>query len=84
MRNVGRASMASEHQRDLVALMPDATFEDALEVMQSARLIKSAEEIAWFEKGGAFTDRAIAAIEGNLKPGMPEDQLSVSHPQRRA
>ena len=77
VRNVGRASMASEHQRDLVALMPDATFEDALEVMQSARLIKSAEEIAWFEKGGAFTDRAIAAIEGNLKPGMPEDQLSA-------
>jgi len=76
VRNVGRASMASEHQRDIVCFMPEATFEDALEVMQSARLIKSAEEIAWFEKGGAFTDRAIEAIEQNLKPGMPEDQLS--------
>jgi Xaa-Pro aminopeptidase len=76
VRNVGRASMASEHQRDLVGLMPEATFQDALEVMQSARLIKSAEEIAWFEKGGVFTDRAIEAIERNLEPGMPEDRLS--------
>ena len=39
--------------------MPQASFEDGLEVLQSARLIKSAEEIAWFEKGAEFTDRAI-------------------------
>src|SRR5262245_45029908 len=77
VRNVGRASMASEHQRDLVATMPDATFEDALDVMQAARLIKSAEELTWFEKGAEFTDRTIAAIERNLKPGIPEYQLSA-------
>jgi Xaa-Pro dipeptidase len=78
VRNVGRASMAYEHQRDLVAMMPDATFEDALDVMQTARLIKSAEELAWFEKGAEFTDRTITAIEQNLRPGMPEYQLSAS------
>jgi len=47
-----------------------------MEVMQAARLIKSAEEIAWFEKGAAFTDRAVAAIAENLHAGMPEDALS--------
>jgi Xaa-Pro aminopeptidase len=77
VRNVGRASMASEHQRDLVATMPEASFEDALEVLQTARLIKSAEEMAWFEKGAEFTDRTIAAIEQNLRPGIPEYQLSA-------
>ena len=77
VRNVGRASMASEHHRDLLATMPQASFEDGLEVMQSARLIKSAEEIAWFEKGAEFTDRAIDAIAHNLRPGMPEYELST-------
>jgi Xaa-Pro aminopeptidase len=77
VRNVGRASMASEHYRDLVATLPDATFEDALEVMQTGRLIKSGEEMTWFEKGAEFTDRTIAAIEQNLRPGMPEYQLSA-------
>ena len=46
-------------------------------MMQAARLIKSAEEIAWFEKGAAFTDRAIEAILQNLRPGMPEFELSA-------
>jgi Xaa-Pro dipeptidase len=56
--------------------MPEARFEDAMEVMQAARLIKSAEEIAWFEKGADFTDRTVAAIGANLRPGMPEYELS--------
>ena len=76
VRNVGRASMPYEHQKDLAATMPGAAFDDAMEVMQAARLIKSAEEIAWFEKGGDFTDRAIAAIGANLHAGMREDELS--------
>jgi Xaa-Pro aminopeptidase len=77
VRHVARASMPYEHQQDLQAAMPDATFENANDVMQAARLIKSAEEIAWFEKGAAFTDRAIDAILQNLRPGIPEYQLSA-------
>jgi Xaa-Pro aminopeptidase len=77
VRHVARASMPYEHQRDLVAAMPEATFESANEVMQAARLIKSAEEIAWFEQGAAFTDRAIDAILTHLRPGMPEFELSA-------
>jgi len=76
VRNVGRASMPYEHQKDLAAAMPDAHFEDAMEVMQAARLIKSAEEIEWFEKGADFTDRSVAAIAANLRAGMPEYELS--------
>jgi Xaa-Pro dipeptidase len=77
LRNVSRVSMPFEHHRDLVAAMPDATFEDALGVMQAARLIKSDEEIRWFERGAAFTDRAVAAIRSNLRPGIPEHALSA-------
>src|SRR3977135_259733 len=68
--------MPYEHQKDLAAAMPEAKFDDAMEVMQAARLIKSAEEIAWFEKGADFTDRSVAAIAANLRAGMPEYELS--------
>jgi len=77
VRNVGRASMAFEHQRELVATMPDASFADALDVMQEARRIKSAEEIVWFEKGAEFTDRTIDAIKAHLRAGIPEYELSA-------
>jgi len=77
VRHVGRASMAYEHQRELAATLPDATFTDALEVMQEARRIKSAEEIVWFEKGADYTDRAVNVIAEHLRPGMPEFELSA-------
>jgi Xaa-Pro aminopeptidase len=77
VRNVGRASMAFEHQRDLAATMPEACFVDALDVMQEARRIKSAEEIAWFEKGADYTDRAVTAISDSLRADMPEFELSA-------
>lgn len=79
VRNVGRASMAFEHQRDLTAAMPNALFVDALDVMQEARRIKSAEEIGWFEKGAEYTDRAVMAIDGSLREDMPEFELGA-HP----
>lgn len=77
VRNVGRASMAYEHQRALAETMPEATFVDALDVMQEARRIKSAEELAWFERGAEFTDRAAEAIAEAMHAGMPEYQLSA-------
>lgn len=77
VRHVGRASMAYEHQRELAATLPEAHFEDALDVMQAARMLKSAEEVQWFERGAEFTDRAIHAIAEHLRPGMPEYELSA-------
>jgi Xaa-Pro aminopeptidase len=77
VRHVALPSMAHEHRRALEAALPQATFESANEIMQTARLFKSAEEIAWFEKGAEFTDRAIEAIRQNLRPGMPEYELSA-------
>ena len=76
VRHVGRASMPYEHQRDLQAAMPEATFVEANGVLQEARLIKSPEEITWFERGAEFTDRTITAIAENLRPGIPEYALA--------
>lgn len=76
VRNIARGSLPADHRDALVAAMPDAHFEDALEVMVAARTIKSAEEIEWFERGAALTDKVIAHLAGNIRLGMPEYQLS--------
>jgi len=77
VRNVIRASMPYEHGVALREVLPDATLEEGLDVMQEARLIKSAEEIAWFERGAAFTDMAVDGIARGLRIGMPEYELSA-------
>lgn len=83
VRNVIRASMPYEHGTALREVLPGATLEDGLEVLQAARLIKSAEEMAWFERGAAFTDLAVEGIARGLRIGMPEYEL-VAPMQREA
>jgi Xaa-Pro dipeptidase len=77
IRNIARGSMPADHRDSLVKAMPDAHFEDGLDVMVHARMIKSAEEIAWFERGAALTDKVIEHLAQNIKIGMPEYQLSA-------
>jgi Xaa-Pro aminopeptidase len=77
IRNIARGSMLADHRDALVGAMPDAQFEDALDVMVNARMIKSAEEIEWFERGAALTDKVIGHLASNMKIGMPEYQISA-------
>lgn len=77
VRNVGRASMPYEHHIGLRELLPDAIFEDAVDVLQDARMIKSAEEIAWFEKGAELTDRTMDALARHTRVGMREYELAA-------
>ena len=77
VRNIAKGSMLADHRDALVSAMPEAHFEDALEVMVEARMIKSAEEIEWFERGAALTDKVIAHMRDRIEVGMPEYQLST-------
>ncbi len=77
VRNIGRASMPSEHLEALKKALPRAQWVDAIEVMIDTRMIKSAEEIEWFERGAQWTDRVIENIERKARVGMPEYQLSA-------
>jgi Xaa-Pro dipeptidase len=40
------------------------------------RLIKSPEEVDWLRIGAALSDRSIAALEENLRPGITEHDLA--------
>ncbi len=77
VRNVIRASMPYEHGVALREVLPKAGLEDALDVLQEARLLKSAEEIAWFERGAAFTDMAVDGLARGIRIGMPEYELAA-------
>lgn len=77
VRNVIRASMPYEHGVALREMIPEATLEEALDLLQEARRLKSAEEIDWFERGAAFTDLAIEGIARGARIGMPEWELGA-------
>ncbi|MCC7080898.1 MAG: aminopeptidase P family protein [Burkholderiales bacterium] len=75
VRNVGRTAMSAEHRDALAATLPQATFVDALDVLAEARRLKSAEELAWFQRGAEFTDKIIERLSENVRVGMPEYEL---------
>ena len=54
---------------------PNAQFENATEILQDARSIKSTEEIAWMERAAEILDQVVAAILAKAKPGVMENDM---------
>lgn len=69
----------------LHAILPDATFLSATDVLRELRVIKSEDEIATMRKAGEITEAAFADVLKQLKEGMTElDVISeVNHQLRR-
>jgi Xaa-Pro aminopeptidase len=55
--------------------LPQARFEDATDLMQEVRSVKSHEEIAFLEKAAAIIGKAIDALVEEARPGVPENYL---------
>ncbi len=55
--------------------LPQVRFENATDLMQEARSIKSAEEIAFIEKASAIIGKALDAMLELTRPGIPENYL---------
>ena len=51
---------------------PKAKFENASELLQDARSIKGAEEVAWMERAAEILDQVVAAILAKARPGVME------------
>jgi len=56
----------------LHALLPEATFVSATDILRKMRVIKSEEEIAIMRQAGAITEAAFTAVCQQLKHGMTE------------
>ncbi|TMA56192.1 MAG: aminopeptidase P family protein [Deltaproteobacteria bacterium] len=54
---------------------PRAQFENATEILQDARSIKSPEEVAWMERAAEILDQVVAAILARAKPGVMENEM---------
>ena len=54
---------------------PKARFENATELLQEARSVKGAEEVAWIERAAEILDRVVAAIISKAKPGVMENDM---------
>ena len=54
---------------------PKASFENATELLQEARFVKGAEEVAWIERAAEILDRVVDAIITKAKPGVMENDM---------
>jgi Xaa-Pro dipeptidase len=57
--------------------LPQATLQNFTREMLQLRFVKSAEEIEFLRKGAEFSDRAIEALEREVRPGISEHQLAA-------
>lgn len=55
--------------------LPDARFVDATAVLQEARAVKSAEEIAFLHRAAALAEAAVERMLAVARPGVPERQV---------
>ena len=55
--------------------LPRAALVDFTVPVQQLRLVKSDEEIEFLRKGAEFSDRAIEALEREVRPGITEHEL---------
>ena len=67
--------MPFQHHRRLTEGLPDVEFVDVTMEYAALRAVKSEEEVAWLTRAAEFTDRAIAALRGEVRAGMREDAL---------
>ncbi|MFL5706578.1 MAG: M24 family metallopeptidase [Ktedonobacteraceae bacterium] len=57
--------------------LPQAPLQNFTREMLQLRFVKSEEEIAFLRKGAEFSDRAIEALEREVRPGINELQLAA-------
>jgi Xaa-Pro aminopeptidase len=57
------------------AAFPNARFENATELLQEARSLKGAEEVAWIERAAEILDKVVDAIVAKARPGVMENEM---------
>lgn len=69
--------MPWQHYEALRRALPAAALVDITPMMQQLRLVKSDEELAYLRRGAELSDLAIAALERDARPGIPEYALTA-------
>src|SRR5947209_4028141 len=75
---IGLVGAISYKQYDsLRRVLPHAALVDFMPQMVQLRLVKSNEEIEFLRKGAQLSDRAIEALEREVRPGITEHELTA-------
>lgn len=61
----------------LSAGLPKVALHDVTAQFQRLRLVKSEEELIFLRRGAELSDRAMEALEREVRPGMPEYELAA-------
>lgn len=75
-RGIQRSSLPHEHVRGLMERLPRVRWQDATELLQKLRRVKSPEELELLRQGARITDATVAALASHTRPGMTECQLA--------
>ena len=70
-------AISYQHHAALAAALPNVTFVDVSPAFTRLRMIKSDEEIGWIRRAAALSDDALAALEREARPGLPEVELGA-------
>ncbi len=61
----------------LASALPEARLVDVTPAFARLRQTKSEEEVAWLRRGAALSDASLAALEREVRPGLPEVELAA-------
>jgi Xaa-Pro dipeptidase len=75
LRGIQKTTLPHEHTEGLKSSLPDASWEDATELLQKVRQIKSSDEIDRLRQGAEITDATVEALARQAREGMTEIQL---------
>ena len=73
---IQKSTLPHGHHEALTAGLPGATWEDATDVLQGIRRIKSPEEVDCLRRGAAMTDATVAALVNEARVGMTDSELA--------
>ena len=73
-----QAGLPPQHFLRLRAALPGAKVEDAFGPVERARLVKSADEIAFMRQAAAFTDGGVRAGYAAIAPGVRDSTVAAA------
>lgn len=73
---IQKSTMPYEHMQTLTSDLPGVSWEDATDILQEVRRIKSAEEVECLRKGARMTDATLVALKADGRAGMADCELA--------
>ena len=75
LESLFQVTIPVDHHRTILRELPQAQFEDATELLEDIRAVRSEEELAVLEEAAQMTDQAMEALVKAVQPGRTDREL---------